>query len=68
MHKGYKCLDRSTGRIYISRDVVFDETIFRFAAPGVSVDVSTLEQSIVFPYDEPVTSEPMRNYDLSYFL
>jgi histone deacetylase 1/2 len=22
-HKGYKCLDRSTGRIYLSRDVVF---------------------------------------------
>jgi hypothetical protein len=30
-HKGYKCLDRSTGRVYISRDVVFDETSFPFA-------------------------------------
>lgn len=29
-HKGYKCLNRSTGRIYISRDVVFDENIFPF--------------------------------------
>jgi hypothetical protein len=29
-HKGYKCLDISTGRVYISRDVVFDETIFPF--------------------------------------
>lgn len=26
LHKGYKCLDRTTGRIYISRDVIFDES------------------------------------------
>jgi hypothetical protein len=31
MHKGYKCLDISTGRIYISMDVVFDEDVFPFA-------------------------------------
>lgn len=30
-HKGYKCLDIATDRIYISRDVVFDETVFPFA-------------------------------------
>lgn len=30
-HKGYKCFDQSTGRVYISRDVVFDEQIFPFA-------------------------------------
>ena len=29
-HKGVKCLDISTGRVYISRDVVFDETLFPF--------------------------------------
>jgi len=28
IHKGFKCLEVSTGRVYISRDVVFDETIF----------------------------------------
>ena len=32
LHKGFKCLDISTGRVYISRDVVFDETVFPFAA------------------------------------
>jgi hypothetical protein len=31
MHKGFKCLDIRTRRIYISRDVVFDEQIFPFA-------------------------------------
>ncbi|WVZ62530.1 hypothetical protein U9M48_012269 [Paspalum notatum var. saurae] len=29
-HKGYKCLDRQTGRVYISRDVIFDEKMFPF--------------------------------------
>lgn len=31
LHKGFKCLDIASGRIYISRDVVFDESIFPFA-------------------------------------
>ena len=31
LHKGYKCLEIFTGRIYISRDVIFDETLFPFA-------------------------------------
>jgi len=29
-HKGFKCLDPSEGRIYISRDIVFDEQVFPF--------------------------------------
>jgi transposase InsO family protein len=32
MHKGFKCLDPSEGRVYISRDVTFDEREFPFAA------------------------------------
>ena len=32
MHKGVKCLDISIGRVYISRDVVFDESVFPFEA------------------------------------
>jgi hypothetical protein len=31
-HKGYKCLEPSTGRVYISRDVIFDEMVFWFAS------------------------------------
>jgi hypothetical protein len=30
MHKGFKCLDVTEGWVYISRDVVFDETMFPF--------------------------------------
>ena len=29
-HKGFKCLDPKEGRVYISRDVVFDEYVFPF--------------------------------------
>ncbi|CAL2259750.1 unnamed protein product [Prunus armeniaca] len=29
-HKGYRCLDPTTGRVYISRHVVFNETIFPY--------------------------------------
>jgi hypothetical protein len=32
MHKGYKCLYIPTNRVYISRDVVFDERVFPFAS------------------------------------
>jgi hypothetical protein len=31
MHKGYKCLPVLTGRVYLSRDTVFDEHKFPFA-------------------------------------
>jgi hypothetical protein len=30
LHKGYKCLDRESGRVYVSRDVIFDEHVFPF--------------------------------------
>jgi hypothetical protein len=32
MHKGFKCLDVSKGRIYISHDVIFDENVFPFTS------------------------------------
>jgi hypothetical protein len=31
IHKCFKCLDLSTGRIYISRDVIFDKNILPFS-------------------------------------
>jgi histone deacetylase 1/2 len=31
LHKGFKCLDVSSGRVYISRDVTFDENTFPFS-------------------------------------
>jgi hypothetical protein len=32
MHKGYKCLDISMSHLYISCDIVFDESVFLFAS------------------------------------
>jgi hypothetical protein len=32
MHKCFKCFEISTGHIYISRDVIFDEYVFPFAS------------------------------------
>jgi hypothetical protein len=31
LHKGYKCLDIQSWRVYISRDVIFDEEVFPFS-------------------------------------
>jgi len=31
LHKGYKCYHSATGRIYISRDVIFHEDVFPFS-------------------------------------
>jgi hypothetical protein len=46
MHKGFKCLDISTGRLYISRDLIFDEKQFSFASlssnAGVQYTSNTL--------------------------
>jgi hypothetical protein len=54
-HKGYKCFNISTGRVYISRDVVFDETIFPFSMLHPNADarlrseISLLPPSLVDP-------------------
>jgi hypothetical protein len=42
MHKGYTCLYCRIGRIYISRAVIFYETVFPFATPGAIIDFTTL--------------------------
>jgi hypothetical protein len=51
-HKGFKCLDLSTGRTYISRDIIFDENIFPFskyrpnAGPRLCAEISLLPPSL----------------------
>ena len=49
MHKGVKCLDISSGRVYISRDVVFDETVFPFAQLHPNAGQRLRHEILLFP-------------------
>jgi hypothetical protein len=49
LHKGYKCLDIVTGQIYISRDVIFDEGIFPFAALHPTAGARYTAYILLFP-------------------
>jgi histone deacetylase 1/2 len=67
MNKGFKCLDIPTGRIYISRDVVFDEQVFPFASlhdnagARLRSEVALLSPTLVdfsLPFGNTTTPEP----------
>ena len=53
LHKGFKCLDPSDGRIYISWDVIFDEHVFPFASlhpnagPRLRAEMALLPPSLL---------------------
>jgi histone deacetylase 1/2 len=49
LHKGYKCLDISIGRLYISRDIVFDETVFPFASLHSNAGAQLREEINLLP-------------------
>ncbi|KAM1320462.1 hypothetical protein ACFX2H_005342 [Malus domestica] len=64
-HKGYRCLDAQTGRIYISRHVIFDETTFPFHSSSPPVRPSSsvpsifnspsIPTSLTFTHSSPVS-------------
>jgi histone deacetylase 1/2 len=63
LHKGFKCLDVSSGRVFISRDVIFDESIFPFselhsnAGARLRAEINLLPSDLVplsIPGVEPV--------------
>jgi hypothetical protein len=47
LHKGYKCLHVPSNRVYISRDVIFDEHIFPFANLPTSNTLPVTESSLL---------------------
>jgi hypothetical protein len=57
MHKGYKCLEPKSRRMYISRDVVFDQQIFPFedlhenTGAKLRQEISLLPPDLVPSYD-----------------
>ena len=55
-HKGYRCLHVPFGRLYISRNVVFDESRFPFATPSPPASSSqpmSLPTSLLIPSCSP---------------
>ncbi|CAL1404706.1 unnamed protein product [Linum trigynum] len=59
LHKGYRCLHIPTGRIYVSRHVLFDEARFPFAeltSPSPSLPTRSTYQPILLP--PPPTALP----------
>jgi transposase InsO family protein len=60
-HKGYKCLHRSTGRIYFSRDVLFQEDIFPFASvssPSTASDSYTSSPRLPVSHPSAIVVHP----------
>lgn len=49
MHKGFKCLDIQTGRVYISRDVIFDEEVLPFAKLHPNAGTRLRSEVLLFP-------------------
>lgn len=49
-YKGYKCLDYTTGRAYLSRHVVFDESSFPLKTPASSSVKTTTDTLCSFPF------------------
>ena len=73
-HRGYRYISMTSGRIYISRDVIFSETTYPFAAQSMNksyfTDLPQSEQSILgsSPHDGPrqlLTTEPLKSHQPS---
>lgn len=62
MHKRFKCLDPTSGRIYISRDVTFDESIFPYSSLSTTTTYSP--ESLLNNHSEPGNNmpEPIVNF------
>jgi hypothetical protein len=51
LHKGFKCLDVAAGRVYISRDVVFDESIYPFTQLNPNAGARFRSELLLLPSD-----------------
>jgi hypothetical protein len=63
LHKGVKCLDISAGRVYISRDVVFDENIFPFASLHPNAGALLKKEILLLPSSTSDSPESVHNFN-----
>ena len=61
-HHGYKCLDLSTGCVYVSCHVIFDENMFPYQK-NVSSILSSSSTHVTLPFHLPVP-QPARFNDM----
>jgi hypothetical protein len=64
-HKGYKCFHIPTGRMYISRDVVFHESTFPFSSYSSTPQTALQPPSIVLPSFLPIPSHSVRSQPMA---
>jgi hypothetical protein len=60
MHKGVKCLNFTSDRVYIACDVVFDETVFPSASLHSNAGAHLCQEIILLPEslrNSPVLSQ-----------
>jgi hypothetical protein len=65
MYKWFKCLDVAGGRVYISRDVIFDETIFPFSKLNPNADTRLRSKILYLPID---SHPPFSSFHVNEFL
>jgi hypothetical protein len=64
LHKGFKCLDPSTGRGYVSRDVILDENIFPFSKLQPNVGARLRSEILILPSSLNPLPNGVNNCDL----
>ncbi|KAL3820422.1 hypothetical protein ACJIZ3_006327 [Penstemon smallii] len=62
-HHGYLCFHMNTGRMYISRDVLFDENNFPFSKSSIKINelpglLPTPQNTATLPFFSPQNSRP----------
>jgi hypothetical protein len=64
LHKGYKCYHSETGRIYVSRDVIFHEDVFPFsntppsANPAPPSSIPSFSFPLPIPHSMAISTPP----------
>jgi hypothetical protein len=61
LHKGYECLDVPSGRVYISHDVIFDESVFPFLELNLNAGVQLKNEIMLLHPTLIPSTTPLEN-------